>query len=260
MGSAEPIAIMEHFRVLEFDLHDALLRDLIANFEQMIPAKLNSENVDQVNDGQGVYQLFFREELVCIGKTDREAGLRLRLQRHCGKVRSRVGLNQADVSFKAVQIYVFTAMDLEGALIRHYKGKKLPLSWNLSGFGSNDPGRERDNSRLKINHFDSCYPIDLEMLVHFDCGDGRSAASILKQLKDELPFTIRYQSSSPRSKTPHAELINSSISLPPGPISVRTVLIHIASELGREWQVTALPGHVIIYREERIYDHGVVIR
>lgn len=260
MGFTKPVVIMEHFRVFEFDLHSALLRDLIAIFEQMAPAELNSEHAGQVDDGQGVYQLFFRGELVYVGKTDLEAGLRLRLLRHCGKVRSRLSLDPADVSFKAIQVYVFTAMDLEGALIRHYKENKVALSWNLSGFGSNDPGRERDNSRLKITHFDSCYPIDLELLVHVEATGSRSAASILKQLKDQLPYTVRYESISPRSKKPHPELLDTNVALPEGPISVRTALTCVASALGQEWQVTTLPGHVIVYREHRTYVHGTIIQ
>lgn len=55
---------MQHFQVLEFDLHKALLGELIALFEKMRSVDLTEKNAIEVEDGQGVYQLFFRGELV----------------------------------------------------------------------------------------------------------------------------------------------------------------------------------------------------
>src|SRR5205823_1069268 len=120
-------------------------------------APLTNENLANIPEAQGVYQLFLGDDLVYIGKTDAEAGLRKRLERHQAKIRHRQGLAPDSVNFKAVRIYVFTPMDLETQLIRHYGGERK-VRWNGSGFGSNDPGRQRDTTSFRAEHFDMIFP------------------------------------------------------------------------------------------------------
>lgn len=249
---------MPHFRDLEFDLPSALLRELVVLFEEMTPAVLSKQNVLPLADGQGVYQLFHRNELVYIGKTDNEAGLRKRLLRHCEKIRARLNLVADEVFFKAVRIYVFTAMDLEGALIQHYKAA-AGISWNNSGFGSNDPGRNRDHSALKDTHFDSLYPVNLDYPVTVLTDKESTAASLLTQLKEQLPFTIRFQTAAGRSKKPHPDLMSANVHVKGSTLTARSILKCISLSLPIEWQVTAFPGHVIIYKENSHYSHGEAI-
>ena len=104
----------------EFDLSDALLTRLVQVLNGMEPTPLTAENAANIPGGQGVYQLFHNGTLVYIGKTDSEAGLPQRLARHVRSIQNRSNLNVADVSFNAVRIFVFTAMDLETLLIRSY--------------------------------------------------------------------------------------------------------------------------------------------
>lgn len=249
---------MSHFKDLEFDLPSALLRELIVLFEEMAPAVLSEQNVLPLADGQGVYQLFHRDKLVYIGKTDNEAGLRKRLLRHCEKIRSRLNLISDEVSFKAVRIYVFTAMDLESALIRHYKAV-AGISWNNSGFGSNNPGRNRDHSALKSGHFDALYPIDLNYPVTIHSNEELTAASLLVLLKEQLPFTVRFLTASTRSKKPHPDLMSIDVRVEGSAHTARSILKCISRSLPIEWQITALPGYVIVYKEKSDYSHGEVI-
>ncbi|MDG4280083.1 GIY-YIG nuclease family protein [Pseudomonas aeruginosa] len=88
---------MEYFKDLEFDLPSALLAQLVDLFEHMTPGPLDEEAVLGVPEAQGVYQLFFNGELVYVGKTDADAGLRQRLLRHAKKIRSRRNLHQSQV-------------------------------------------------------------------------------------------------------------------------------------------------------------------
>src|SRR5262245_12618134 len=113
----------------EFDLSSALLARLVDVLEGLDAVPLLEQKVTSVPEAQGVYQLFYREELVYIGKTDADAGLRKRLERHRAKVQHRKGLEPTDVCFKAVRIYVFTPMDLETELIRWYGGT-AKVRWN----------------------------------------------------------------------------------------------------------------------------------
>lgn len=256
-----PIAT-QWYQEFEFDLPAALLRDLVALFARMEPSRapLNATNVDCVPDEQGVYHLYLDDELVYVGKTDSEAGLHKRLARHANKIKNRQGLDPSRVTFSAVRIFVFTAVDLEQQLIKYYQETRGPLTWNQSGFGSNDPGRERDTTKLKADHFDRTFPIDIQIPMEYATGGGtKSVAQMLAELKDLLPYTLRFQSMGGRSRQPHTDLAVAHVTLPPGAKTVRDMLALAKGALGAAWQITVLPGYVIVYQEVATYDHGTVI-
>lgn len=247
------------YEELEFDLASKLLEVIVELFNKMPSAQLSPENTKGVDESQGVYQLFRRGELVYIGKTDSESGLSSRLQRHSKKIQWRRNLSVDDVYFKAIRLYVFTPMDIEQLLIGHYKNnKKTNLLWQNSGFGSNDPGRERDTTKIKDSNFDAMYPIDLNVHIDLPTTDP-SAADVLSHLKNLVPYNIRYAVKGHWSK-PHDELTNARLKIKSGSHSVLQVLREVKKALGAEWQITALPGYVIIYKEKnRIYPSGAVI-
>ncbi|MBA5689147.1 GIY-YIG nuclease family protein [Rugamonas apoptosis] len=251
-----------HFKEFEFDLPRALLRDLVALLDGLGSAPLESRAIEtQIPEEQGVYQLFLDDKLVYIGKTDAEAGLRARLSRHSRKILQRKHLDPARVSFKAVRIFVFTAVDLETLLITYYSDRdgRRP-SWNSSGFGSNDPGRERDTTRLKVEHFDAQYPIDIDNHpIEVGVRGEMSAATLLAALNKAVPFIVRTQNAGGRSRQPHADLETTKVSVPEGPHSARAILRMAASALGPAWQITVLPGYVIVYKEQAIYHHAQVL-
>lgn len=277
---------MKGFKELEFDLPNALLADLVQLFEGMKPQALTAANAAKIPNGQGVYQLFLDRRLVYVGKTDAKAGLSDRLVRHAKKITSRLTLDSTKVTFKAVRIYVFTAMDLERALIDYYsrddddvekikvkarleakleaKSKvgakpKSKLAWNNSGFGANDPGRKRDQTVLKKSHFDISYPIDLDVSVTIVKERPNTAAGILSQMRAQLPYKLRFAADASSPKLPHRELEETRIPGAVGTLSVRQVLSKVARALGTKWQITALPGYVIVYRERKKYAHGIRI-
>lgn len=248
------------FEELEFDLPSALLSQLVKLFEEMPEGPLDAATVQGIDDAQGVYQLFFNGTLVYIGKTDAQAGLRARLLRHAVRIRSRRNLAHDTIGFKAVRVFVFTAMDLEELLIKYYKASPTPPIWNLSGFGSNDPGRNRDHTVLKEGHFDKNYPIDLDLIVELNIKDGSaSAADILTQLKGQLDYNIRFEGETPKSKSPHPNLVAATVHLPNSSDTVLNILRRVKTALGAEWQITALPGYVIAYRETTKYKEGITI-
>lgn len=248
-----------YFEDWEFDLPSALLAELVELFEEMPVGPLTTDAVAAVPDAQGVYQLFHNGELVYIGKTDAEAGLRARLNRHARKIQGRRYLSPENVAFKAVRVYVFTAMDLEELLIDHYKNARgVPLAWNFSGFGANDPGRQRDKTRLKEGHFDRLYPIDLDMLLPVHPG-ALPVADALRGLKQELPYNIRFATVEGGSRQPHPDLVAATVTRVGGLQTVRSILTDIKNALGPEWQITALPGYVIVYKEREHYPEGEII-
>jgi hypothetical protein len=238
------------FRALEFDLPSALLREVISVFDQMEAGSLSIENAAAVPNAQGVYQLFHADRLVYIGKTDAAAGLRTRLSRHAFTIRGRHNLNVAEMSFKAVQVLVFSAMDLETALIAHYKQLGKAPAWNGSGFGSNDPGRQRDKTALREDGFDANYPINVDIELEGLTIPAGSAVDALARLSERVPYTIRYE----RSERALSELRAVNVQPLHDPVTTRLVIGEVCRQLPPGWQATKLPGRVIMYRE-RVDDY-----
>jgi hypothetical protein len=242
------------FVEFEFDLSDALLARLVEIFDSLPGAPLAPAGVDELPEAQGVYQLLLGDQVVYIGKTDAEAGLRNRLGRHARSIQHRTNLDTANVTFKAVRVFVFTAMDLETQLIRHYGSP----AWNFSGFGSNDPGRNRDKTKLKPEGFDATYPIDIDRPLDMEFPEGSTAAQIVTRLKSELPYTLRFELRE-GSRRIHPDFEAAQVTLPAAPRTVRTLVEAVIQALPAGWQATALPSRVIIYREATDYLYGNVI-
>lgn len=236
---------IDGFRVLEFDLPGALLDQVVKMFEQLVPAELTVDVAGEIPNAQGVYQLFHKGKLVYIGKTDAEAGLARRLSRHARTIQSRHNLAVADMGFKAVQVLVFSAMDLETALIKHYRNLKTPAVWNGSGFGNADPGRKRDTTALKEDGFDANYPINIDIPLDVEWGSEDAALGVLTKLASQVPFTIRHE----KSPDSLAELKSATRIARPRPLTVRSGMSAICASLPSGWQATRLSGRVIFYRE-----------
>jgi hypothetical protein len=234
------------FRAFEFDLPGALLEQLVRVLDQMIPAPLTEDALQIVPEEQGVYQLLLDNRLVYIGKTDAESGLANRLKRHAQKIKHRKKLDPALISFKAVRILVFTAIDLETQLINHYGVKG---EWNSSGFGSNDPGRERDTSKPGL--FDIEYPIDIDLDLGIDFDGCGTAAAVIEKLKKVIPYGLRVQAVAPRRKTPHAEIVQTKVQMPDGPYTTKRAMEELLRRLPQGWQATLLSSLLILYKETK---------
>lgn len=246
----------EGFIEFEFDLPDALLVSLVRACDGMQAASLTPAAAGVIPEQQGIYQLFHREKMVYIGKTDADAGLRKRLERHARTIQHRKNLVPTDVTFKAVRIFVFTAIDLESQLIAHYSADGN-LPWNKSGFGSNDPGRNRDDTDLSAAAFDAQYPIDLDHAIELSIPVGVTAAEALTTLRSALPYTLRFEGG---RRHPHHDLASATLNTPLSePLTTRSMLLAILASLPKGWQATALAGRIILYKEVRNYRHGIVI-
>ncbi len=250
----------------EFDLPDALLVALIRVLNGLASMPLDGATARAVPEAQRIYQLFHEGNLVYIGKTDAQLGLRSRLSRHADKLLHRPALHPGDVHFKAVRILVFTAMDLETTLIKHYRASSLPgrVSWNGSGFGSNDPGRERETTNKAPEGFDTQFPVSIDIPGDYIRVGTQTVAEALAQLKGALPYTLRYETlRNARGKAqrghPHLDLTLSEITISSSTLSVRELLISIVSVLPPGWQATHFVSHVILYKEARTYAHGEII-
>jgi hypothetical protein len=242
------------YREFEFNLPDALLTELVSVLDSMPSAPLLTDAA-QVPEAQGVYQLLFDGNLVYIGKTDAEAGLRGRLERHAWTVQNRQNLDPAKMTFRAVRVFVFTAMDLETQLIKHYGD----VPWNFSGFGANDPGRNRDRTEVHPEGFDAQYPIDVDKPLTLDIAMPASAADVLDALKSAVPYVFRFERAGRRKRAAHADLTGAQVNVPTKNGTVRSTIDAVFKQIPKGWQATELPARVIIYKENFNYEFGKVI-
>ena len=255
---------MSGYAELEFDLPGALLWAMLRKFDEIEQAQLATENTVAIPNEQGVYLLFHHPptattpQLVYVGKTDSEAGLKSRLTRHSKKLVGRHNLEPDHVFFKALRLYVFTAMDLETELIHHFGGvSKVP--WNNSGFGSNDPGRERDTTKYKTEHFDAQFPINIDnVFVEFKDG-AYKVVDVIKKLKSSAPYLIRFERPSQARSAFPVEFENSTVELR-AQMTTRQVLAACINSLPSGWHATRLPSHIIIYKDDkRVFPSGELI-
>lgn len=236
------------------------MNQLVPSLDAMASAPLSLENAQALPDAQGVYLLIYDGEVRYVGKTDAEAGLRTRLSRHARKFEQRRNVRPEHVQFKAAQILVLTAMDIESRVIAHYGSE-----WNGSGFGSNDPGRERETTAKPPQGFDARFPIDIDLPLEILPAGERSVHEALVALKVALPYTLRFElepgarGSHAFRTRPHPDLAASPVNVPAGPLTVREAMRLIVAALPAGWQATYFASHVILYKEARAYAHGELI-
>ncbi|GAA1228007.1 GIY-YIG nuclease family protein [Rhodoglobus aureus] len=205
---------------------------------------------DAVADRGGVYQIYLDGSLVYIGKADRQ--LQKRLLNHLTKFEGRLNISLEALAFTAIYVDEdMSAVAPETLLIKKHRATGEAM-WNFNGFGNKDPGRERDTSSITADHFDRLYPINLQYEVPMSPG-RLHLDDYLVQLKRALPFNFRYQSTGkPASSSKASPLL---VDVPAGLTATRA--FEIAASALPDWQLTALPGYAIFYKETREYAHAI---
>jgi hypothetical protein len=240
----------------EFELNiPGIMRGQLPSYFATLQTEiLTAANVGKIPEGaQGAYLLYLGDSLVYVGKTDAQAGFRSRLTRHSFNIQHRKNLDPARIGFKAVRIFVFSTFDLETMLIeeytRHYGLRPL---WNFSGFGSNDPGRNREDQRPA--QFDLDYPVDIDREIEVLPAGEHTLASVVLALKQRLPYLFRYETDGAGAwREGHSDMRDKNIVIPAALLTTRAHIQMILNVLPPNWQATVLPNRVILYRETRAY-------
>lgn len=102
---------------------------------------------------------------------------------------------------------------------------------------------------IVANHFDALYPINLDITVQLTTGLWR-VDELLADVKRKLPHNLRYERATTAARRHHQALIR--IEAPT--LSVRRLAGLILGALPAGWQLTALPGYLILYRETVDYE------
>ena len=139
----------------DFDLDRGIRTQVVEKLETSPSLPLTKGAGPQAS---GIYALYFKGQLVYIGKaskgtTKSKRTLRARLNEHVSKISGRKNITLADMKCRyltfASEWWVFAA---EFALITHYQP-----GWNESGFGSKVPGVGRPGTHL-VSRWNELFP------------------------------------------------------------------------------------------------------
>ncbi|MFC5343562.1 hypothetical protein ACETK8_10020 [Brevundimonas staleyi] len=248
----------------EIDVEKVLRQELPGVVDSAAIAPLTLDAIAALPaKAKGAYVLFEDGHPVYAGKTDTRHGFRSRLAKHHNTIQDRQGLDPARIGFKAVRIMVFSNFDVEAILIKALREKDpTALRWNFSGFGSNDPGHNREAQEPA--DFDKERPIDIDKLIVSPL-QGRlvGVLELLLSLKDQLPYTFRYETDAGANGRPshhrlgHADHREAApIQLPDQPFTVRQAVQWALEVLPSGWRATIFPDRVILYREATPYPYA----
>ena len=143
----------------------------------------------------------------------------------------------------------------EGSLITHYQGLGF-CAWNGISFGPHDPGRERETTNKPPEGFDAQYPIREDWLCTGIAAGQYNVRGLLKAMKNELPFLLRYVGSQTGGHPDYKDL---TITVPQSGMSAEELLRLVTQNLPPGWQATRFQSHMILYKESTGYTHGIKI-
>ncbi|MFD5358204.1 GIY-YIG nuclease family protein [Streptomyces tendae] len=220
----------------------ALGDQLAKALEGLDRAPLAEENLARLKEKPGVYQLYLNDKFVYVGKADKS--LPARLRNHLRKISGRRNISLEEMAFSCLYVAEdFSALAPEQLLITHHKGQG-DIPWNNNGFGNKDPGRQRDSTVLKRNHFDVLFPIDLDRPVEGLRAGETTLHTLLESIKTGLPYNFRYGKA--------AEFKTRRVHVPADGMTADEVFRLISAEIPTKWQVTALMGYVIMYDDSPV--------
>ncbi|MFJ2496031.1 Eco29kI family restriction endonuclease [Streptomyces sp. NPDC093108] len=215
----------------------ALGDQLAAALDGLDRAPLTEPSIARLKEKPGVYQLYLNDEFVYVGKA--EKSLPARLRNHHRKISGRRNISLDEMTFSCLYVAEdFSALAPEQLLISHHKGMGN-IPWNNNGFGNKDPGRQRDNTVLKQNHFDVVFPIDLDRPIEGLSPGETTLHELLETVKADLPYNFRYGKL--------AEFKTRSVYVASAEMSADEVFELVSAEIPATWQITALMGYVIMY-------------
>lgn len=146
---------MEDPHRFDFDLDRGIRVQVVEKLEESPPLPLVKGVGPQAS---GIYALYFRGQLVYVGKASRgttrsKRTLRARLSEHRLKIAKRRNITLDEMQCRYLTFvsewWVFAA---EFALMAHYDP-----DWNDSGFGSKTPGRGRPGTH-RVSPWDRSFP------------------------------------------------------------------------------------------------------
>lgn len=238
----------------EFDMANPLFEQIRHDFELLEFVELVGPNLDGMENRPGVYGLTVGGEIVYVGKADRNVVSRL--WKHRRQLSGRRGIRPEEVQFRCLYLaQTWNPLSPEEHLIKRYRP-----AWNSSGFGPNDPGRNRDKTNLKENHWHVRYPLDPDWVCEGIEAADYDVFDLLRLVASHAPYWVRFQgnkrSAEGESSAQYEEAQEdyrsaAKVLVPRSGMTVEQLLLLAVAALPRPdtWQLTQLPSHILLYKE-----------
>ncbi|MCG3042008.1 Eco29kI family restriction endonuclease [Streptomyces sp. S1A] len=231
-----------YYRDFRLSITQALGDQLASALADLEAAALTEEHLAELDDRPGVYQLYRNGEFVYVGKADKS--LPTRITKHLRKISGRRNIALSEMTFTCLYVAEdFSALAPEKLLIKHYKSQG-EIPWNNNGFGNNDPGKRRDETVVKANHFDNLHPIDVDRVLTSLPQGPVVLRKLLSLAAKEIPYTFRYL------KKGYGNAYKTIVEVPREPTISRLFEV-IAAALPGNWQIALLPGRAIMYPDNQ---------
>ena len=172
----------------------------------------------------------------------------------------RRNIEIGEMTFNCLTVHKnWTALAPETALITHYKQQTGSVcEWNGNSFGPHDPGRDRETTNKAPDGFDTQFPIREEWPCSGVAAGDWNIRELLIRIKEELPFLLRYEAVDKKYRQGHPDYNSLTVTVPVAGMPVIELLRLVTQQLPG-WQSTRFPSHLILYKEDRDYTHGVIV-
>jgi hypothetical protein len=234
-----------NYAEFKLSITKALGDQLAEHLASLVRAPLTEENLAKLPPLKGVYQLYRHGKLVYIGKAD---ALPQRLAKHLRKLSGRENTDIEEITFTALSVDEdFNAVAPEELLIQKHQGDG-EAPWNYNGFGINDPGKERDTTFFGPDHFDQLYPARLDWVIGSLPVGRIDLRTLLQAAKANLPYTFRYAYYRDKKKVQYYS--DFEVAVHHSEMTADSFFQLVSSHLPAPWQITVLPGYVVMYPEK----------
>ena len=261
------MTLVDHYSaasgLFEFDIATPLFEQMCTDLQLLEPLPLSSHHLQNIKNKPGLYTLYLSGKVVYVGKADESAFIRLR--KHLRQLTGRHSISPNDVSFTCLHFArTWDPFKPEDYLIR-----RLNPDWNDKGFGPNDPGRRRDKTNLDDDHWHVQYPINTDYICSNVPEGQYDILELLRLVCKEAPFWVRFQGNRlPQRRDgargiqeyeeAHLDFSNACpIYLSNSGGSVKDLMLKAINALPspKDWQLTELPSHLLLYKEQGVNDY-----
>jgi predicted GIY-YIG superfamily endonuclease len=236
------------FRVYDFNFLETISAQLVETLDTLPASTLDGRMLAELSrfqrqerSKQGVYLLIHNETPVYLGKAN---DISNRLTAHLRKLQGRLYIDHGKLSFKAILLDRSMSTAANEELLIAAFSKTHQGMWNGKGFGSKDPGKNRD--RTEPSAFDRDHPIIRDFPVGLD--DSETVSSLFLKLKKQLPFLFRHE------KLPK-KIADIVLDLRGIDRQAEAVLMHAISTFPSEWHGAILSYGIVVYAGLDAYWH-----
>jgi hypothetical protein len=233
-----------------FDITRALATQVVDSLERLPHHPLAPAVVSTASDTPGVYLLYRSGRSAYLGVE--ASSLRRALTQDLRLLTGRENLPLSQIGFAALRVGAELSALSTPSLLEAFGHSEQLLAWNHNGYRVTDTRRPRDNAKVDPRHFDAQHPVDLSYPCEGVPAGRHLLLALLEQVRRDLPYEFRYLGAGQHAPASLRHCAHAEVEVPQRGLSARAVLSRALAHMPG-WQLTALPGQLILYPEKQDY-------